>query len=75
MITDKPERPVCTECECFHLRRDLKTVGWIAVCTAKTSHGRMMDSQYGLSWKFTRAELLDRVEIRICPNWCMKWRK
>lgn len=69
------DRPVCSECEHLRLVRHKDPSGWDAVCTAKSRHGRLIEMQYGLNMKFAKKELLDKIEIRICPGWCMKWRK
>ena len=67
------DRPVCTECERFRIRKARGVIGYEAFCTAKSRQGRMIDWQYGLSHGWTRRELKDRVESRICPAWCVKW--
>ena len=69
------ERPVCSECEHFQMYKASGVVGYEAVCKARSRHGRMLDWQYGLSHKWTRTELKDRIESRICPAWCPKWRR
>lgn len=66
------DRPVCAECEHYRVRRARGTCGHEAVCTARTRNGRIIDWQYGMTLKFTRAELEDRIHSRISPRWCPK---
>lgn len=71
----KPERPICKQCEFFRFQKADGACGWEAYCTARSRHGRMIAWQYGLSYDWTRKELKDYLESRICPAWCPKWRK
>lgn len=67
------ERPICKECPYYSFRKASGTVGWEAYCTRLSRHGRIIEWQYGLSSEWTRKELKDRMEIKICPGWCKEW--
>lgn len=70
------ERPICTECEYYRLIKARgNVIGYECYCMARSRNGRMIDSQYGLSHKWTREELKDRMQIKMCPGWCSKWRR
>lgn len=65
------ERPVCLECEVFKLRRaDMS--GWLALCTARSGRGRVIEWQYATDLKWAKKELKDKMHVRICPRWCPK---
>lgn len=67
------EKPVCSECEFYRFIKARGSVpGYECYCTAQSLRGRLIDYQYGRSQAWTRQELVDRMEIRICPKWCPK---
>lgn len=67
------DRPVCSECEHYRIRKARNVCGWDAICIARSRNGRVIAWQYGLDLKWTKKELRDKVEIRICPGWCPEW--
>lgn len=69
------ERPICKQCESYRMQKAKGTVGWETVCVARSRKGRVIDWQFGLSSAWTKRELKDRMEIKICPAWCPKQRK
>lgn len=71
----KTERPICKQCDYFRFKKAKGVCGWEAHCTARSRSGRMIAWQYGLSSEWTRKELKDYLESRICPAWCPEWKR
>ena len=69
------DRPACTQCDAFKLRIDKGAKGWEAYCTATNSRGRLIAWQYGTKLTWTKNELIDKLNTKICPGWCPKWEK
>ena len=68
------DRPACTECEFCKMKIENGAKGWEAYCTAGPRNKLIM-IQYGGRLGWTKQELIDRMNARICPGWCPMWKR
>lgn len=66
------ERPACTQCAACRMKIEKGAKGWEAYCTAVSGRGRLIAWQYGTNLGWTKRELIDKLNAKICPRWCPK---